>query len=680
MLFTIVVAMGVYQSQQSLHHQQQLYQQNFSYWKIEIIEQQRSDNHLRSSDRPTTTSTNKVTVVPMESSPTQPETIPNAVPEEPSISTESSASVLATPAAVPPSADIIISTTTERTRTEPTPQIAAITSTTSSSSPTSTRRTLLEFVHIPKTGGTAIEYAASLVNITWGLCHWKARPMAGPGCQVPDWKWPNNNKNNNTLLLLFQKSLAQHQVEPSWELWHTPPSWLLPNRKNEEEEDAKEKTVEPSPYQNKTLFAIVRNPYERFISEYYCPYNGLNPVDWTLEDSEFIDPMGTSQAEAFAAQALKKTTADSAANNNNNKKRIKTPETPKSLNEFLMERLRYPVKWTAHYVPQSEYIYDDQGRQLVQHVLRYENLAQEFQSLMTLYEYPVILNSTINNQRHKDPLATRMTIHDLDPATIRRINQVARRDFELLRYPMLNPDEVQIQRHTQQQVQRIYYINLQQNVQRRDYMEAWLSQQPIPYQRINATMGNLTGEDCVPTKENPIRCRGIAGLTLTELDIMDHYNTTGGLTIVLEDDFKITQPVQTMVDATLRWVPSDWDVIRWDCWGVLPPSFDVLVPGGGGDTSDNNNNNPKVFRTVHRRPCNSSETNNEPPCWFAGGTHAMMWRPESVSKLQAVWSPKPYNDIDSRLTTESLQSYCVNNMNMGELDQSTDSDIPKIPS
>jgi len=485
---------------------------------------------------------------------------------------------------------------------------------------TKTTQQQLELVHIPKTGGTAIEYAASLANITWGLCHWQARPLAGPGCQSPNWLHYNAAKTN----------LDYSKVENSWEIWHTPPRWLHTN----------------SPYRNKTLFAVVRNPYERFISEFYCPYNGLNPVDWTVQDDRegVVDPMGKPVEKALQEAN------DKAAKTGPNHGRSRKPETPKQLNKFLMERLQYFAKWTAHYLPQSDFIYDEQGNQLVDHVLKFERLGEEFSSLMEQYQLPVFLNSTINQHSSISKFPTRLTVNDLYPETIKRINQVVGKDFVNFGYKRIHPQTLAKQRNITNTIQRIYYINLQKNTERRAQMESWLNRQPIPFARINATIGSSNPQDCVAGKQAFKRCRGLSGLVMTELDIIHNHNVSG-LTLIFEDDFVATKPLQEVVDRTLELVPSDWDVIRWDCWGEIPNSFDFIVPR-------------KVFRTVHQRPCTSDV------CWYSGGTHAMMWKEESVSKLHDLWSEKPYDDIDVRLTraADKLVSYCVQ-LKIGKLMQ-----------
>ena len=40
--------------------------------------------------------------------------------------------------------------------------------------------------------------------------------------------------------------------------------------------------------------------------------------------------------------------------------------------------------------------------------------------------------------------------------------------------------------HDTKNIDRIYYINLETHHGRREMMEKWLSEQPIPYERVNA--------------------------------------------------------------------------------------------------------------------------------------------------------------------------------------------------
>ena len=471
--------------------------------------------------------------------------------------------------------------------------------------PSANRHVQLDFVHIPKSGGTVIEYVASMANITWGLCHWKSRPSAGPGCHKPDWAMYGGM---------------------SWERWFAPSRAL---------------TAIESPYKNKKLFTVVRDPYERVLAAFYAPSNKSRGMIPTL-------------LRTFAQLIL----------------RVKVPElteTPEALNKFLMECLEPLNEWRVHCLPQSDFVYDAEGGLMVDHVLKYELLREQFTELMKLYDMPVFLDRGVDQPMDDSTNnSRRLTVMDLFPETIERINEVAWQDFHNFGYKMIDPKRLAEQRAHEQTVSRIYYINLRKNAQRREVMESWLSNQPIPFERINAKVGSTDPEDCVVGKQNPDRCNGIVGLAESELDIIQNHNTSG-LTLVFEDDFVMDKPLDEIVQRTLRLVPDDWDLIRWDCWGPPLDTFDVLSTG-------------EVFRTYGT---NRDTTFFVVMNWFCGGTHAMLWRDKSVSKLEQLWSKLPYDDIDCRLTTidATFNSYCVNiGIGYTQRVRGERTDIPKINS
>jgi hypothetical protein len=206
-------------------------------------------------------------------------------------------------------------------------------------------------------------------------------------------------------------------------------------------------------------------------------------------------------------------------------------------------------------------------------------------------------------------------------------------------------------------INRIYFINLDINTRRRAFMERWLSNQTIPFERIPGKVGD-SSDTCKKIKSDPTRCRGIAGLAKSDISIIDSYNTTG-LTLVLEDDCIAKN--MTLLHESISVVPNDWDVIRFNCWGLIPADFPLLHVERKHELQI-----AKVFETRHDKelPCKAT-TKRSCHIEFCGGTHAMVWRGgESVQKLRKLWGKIPHNDIDCDLTEAAerynITSYCIN--------------------
>lgn len=196
-------------------------------------------------------------------------------------------------------------------------------------------------------------------------------------------------------------------------------------------------------------------------------------------------------------------------------------------------------------------------------------------------------------------------------------------------------------------VSQAYYINLAEDRKRRTFMEGWLDSMmgDIPVNRVEAQRGNISEHSCVRWKAHLKLCQKITGLAMTNLNLMAN-NKTQGLTLVLEDDIGFERPLQEIVSFTLKMAPEDWDIIRWDCWGHRPSTFPVMKEAA----------DLLVFRTAHSHFCNSTEET----CSFCGGTHAMLWKEASLSKISEIWAKEPLDDIDCRLVDSSIKSYCVN--------------------
>jgi hypothetical protein len=199
---------------------------------------------------------------------------------------------------------------------------------------------------------------------------------------------------------------------------------------------------------------------------------------------------------------------------------------------------------------------------------------------------------------------------------------------------------------------RIYYLNLPHRPLRRQMMEGWLGNQSVPFQRIEPVRGPSDPENCESHKRKPpARCFGLASLARTLVGIIRDRPVGEGLTLVLEDDYRVFMRLDELLRASLRIVPADWDIIRWDCTGGFHALADVRRVG-----------NATLAKSVFKDECVKRREEGGDPgdCWFCGGTHVHLWRGSSVDKLARVWGRVPYNDVDCRLSTPELNSYCVN--------------------
>jgi hypothetical protein len=108
-------------------------------------------------------------------------------------------------------------------------------------------------------------------------------------------------------------------------------------------------------------------------------------------------------------------------------------------------------------------------------------------------------------------------------------------------------------------------------------------------------------------------------------------------------------------------VLDDWDVIRFDCRDVYYVNHQWL--------------NPLVARTNRvreRKDCTQG--------FFCGGTHAMLVKEESISRLKLMWGQTPFDNIDCVIgRTEWINSYSCVNIGVGDMFNffAEGSDIPK---
>jgi len=249
----------------------------------------------------------------------------------------------------------------------------------------------LEFVHITHTGGSAVEKAAHHAGVNWGVCHFEKDKSAG--CSTPDFDGGETKGRNGKSLYINRN------------IWHTAPKFMegvIPDEQN--------------PYHDKDLFAIVRNPYARIISEYYCPYNGY--VGKERETSNVLN----SWIVATLTEIKRERDIF-----------LKELESGTKLIDLEMAD-SFSQK---HLEPQFEYVYGDDGKRVIQNVLHFEDLPTHFKSLMTKYNYDHIILPPTDTGEHDGVL----TIRDLYPETLALINDFFGADFDAFGYAIVRDFE-----------------------------------------------------------------------------------------------------------------------------------------------------------------------------------------------------------------------------------------------
>lgn len=248
----------------------------------------------------------------------------------------------------------------------------------------------LEFVHITKTGGSAIEKAGAYHGIIWGACHYMN--ISDVGCYGANLPYTAPNYQSYAL------------TSP----WHSPPKIL-------------KKKVNSSlyPYEGAELFTVVRNPYDRAVSEYYCPWVGYKGEDKNDPDimNEWIKNM-TKRVEKLLFEYNSKNSND----------------VPKSQYLELNEDPWYLAQ--KHYINQVEYVYDG-DKQIIKHIVHYEKFSEEFGKVMKKYNLNILLpDKKADGVYTSDEVKLRYI--DLYPETIAVINKYAAQDFEKFGYEMVN--------------------------------------------------------------------------------------------------------------------------------------------------------------------------------------------------------------------------------------------------
>ena len=194
----------------------------------------------------------------------------------------------------------------------------------------------LKFVHITKTSGSYIEHIGRQKNLNWG----KYDKYLSNKANLP--------KNSN----------------PTY--WHLPLQFF-----------------HKYPYKKTTkLFTIVRNPYDRIISECLCRWGG-----------KFAEKM----------------------------------ETINDLNNYINIQIKNASNLNFHhFMPQYLYTHNKNGETVIDYIIKYEEMVK-FNKLMK--DYSIDINYIENKKDNK-----KFSVKDISIANIKLINEIYHLDFIYFNY------------------------------------------------------------------------------------------------------------------------------------------------------------------------------------------------------------------------------------------------------
>jgi hypothetical protein len=244
----------------------------------------------------------------------------------------------------------------------------------------------LEFVHIPKTGGTAIESEAARHNITWSICHFG----------IPQ---------NVRIISLNETVCHQHALKHPWpgkRKYHNCPWWHIPPQYFE--------LHEVNPYAGADLFCVVRNPYDRLISEYF--YEGTYITKKTMEEVNDAGNLNMWVEKFIPPLILDMKRGDIGRNRTGNGPYFRS---------------------AGHFIPQYDYVFEHR-RRIIKHVLRFENLVDEFHALMELYDLPLRLPTRKVRPSHSKTIVA----NNLTRKSLELIERLYQDDFREWGYEILS--------------------------------------------------------------------------------------------------------------------------------------------------------------------------------------------------------------------------------------------------
>lgn len=258
----------------------------------------------------------------------------------------------------------------------------------------------LNFVHIAKNGGSSIVQAAIDAKLNWGDClfqqHWPGRSCPLPPAQP----WP-----------------AEDPTGWGRVWWHLPPAQLPLEELSKSNVTAPTNITIPTmpytnPYDNYDLFAVMRNPYDRAVSEFYYHCGRFPNLCKGLDGRRATRVLNRNIQQACKVQ----------------------------LN--VRQRSEEYIFHEGHWIPQHNFFVWKDKQRKIEHLLHLETLDQEFPSLMRAYNLhdQVILPHKQMKPRSKSSSNHHsMSVLNLTISTVKLIEVVYEKDFILGGYEMVSP-------------------------------------------------------------------------------------------------------------------------------------------------------------------------------------------------------------------------------------------------
>ena len=133
-------------------------------------------------------------------------------------------------------------------------------------------------------------------------------------------------------------------------------------------------------------FMIVRNPYTRILSEYYCKWIGIGEKNISHSKEEF--------------------------------------------NKYLIEKIKNRNSQRFHYMPQHNYL----DKSINIEIIKFENMHDELTKLFKKNNLNITIPNKKTNSREQGNSKLLFTINDFSPELIHLINEVYDKDFKVFGY------------------------------------------------------------------------------------------------------------------------------------------------------------------------------------------------------------------------------------------------------